>query len=206
MSYYVLSLKSIAPFQCPSPHRCVLVDSFSFRLSTNDCFAFLQVAEPIAAEPALVCGKTLDERYSIARSVGEECIQEDELRVLLSKKPEPICYDGFEPSGRMHIAQGILKSINVNKLTSVGCRFIFWVADWFAMLNNKMGGDLNKIQKVGEYLIEVYFTFLSVSDCWWSLQSRFHRFGKPPAWTWSEWSSVGPARRSTSARTSTGPK
>ena len=39
------------------------------------------------------------------RSVGEECIQEDELRNLLEKKPLPICYDGFEPSGRMHIAQ-----------------------------------------------------------------------------------------------------
>lgn len=45
------------------------------------------------------------------RSVGEECIQEDELRNLLAKKPEPVCYDGFEPSGRMHIAQvpGIAK-------------------------------------------------------------------------------------------------
>lgn len=88
--------------------------------------------------------------------MGEECIQEDELRMLLEKKPMPVCYDGFEPSGRMHIAQGVLKSINVNKLTSVGCKFIFWVADWFAMLNNKMGGDLKKIQKVGEYLIEVW--------------------------------------------------
>jgi hypothetical protein len=39
--------------------------------------------------------------------------QEDELRALLDKKPHPVCYDGFEPSGRMHIAQGVLKSINV---------------------------------------------------------------------------------------------
>ena len=39
------------------------------------------------------------------RSIGEECIQEDELKNLLAKKPTPICYDGFEPSGRMHIAQ-----------------------------------------------------------------------------------------------------
>ena len=39
------------------------------------------------------------------RSVGEECIQEEELKTLLAKKPNPICYDGFEPSGRMHIAQ-----------------------------------------------------------------------------------------------------
>ena len=31
--------------------------------------------------------------------------KEDELLNLLTKKPEPVCYDGFEPSGRMHIAQ-----------------------------------------------------------------------------------------------------
>ena len=48
---------------------------------------------------------TLDEKFKLVRSVGEECIQEDELRNLLEKKPNPICYDGFEPSGRMHIAQ-----------------------------------------------------------------------------------------------------
>jgi hypothetical protein len=56
----------------------------------------------------------------------------------------------------MHIAQGILKSINVNKLTSAGCVFKFWVADWFALLNNKMGGDLKKIRTVGLYMIEVW--------------------------------------------------
>jgi len=56
----------------------------------------------------------------------------------------------------MHIAQGVMKAINVNKLTRSGCVFKFWVADWFAMLNNKMGGDLKKIRKVGEYMIEVW--------------------------------------------------
>lgn len=90
------------------------------------------------------------------RSIGEECIQEDELRNLLEKKPEPICYDGFEPSGRMHIAQGVMKAINVNKLTSAGCRVKIWIADWFAQLNNKMGGDLKKIDVVGRYLIEIW--------------------------------------------------
>jgi hypothetical protein len=28
-----------------------------------------------------------------------------------------ILYDGFEPSGRMHIAQGVFKAMNVNKCT-----------------------------------------------------------------------------------------
>lgn len=99
---------------------------------------------------------TLEEKFKIVRSVGEECIQEDELMNLLRNKPEPICYDGFEPSGRMHIAQGVMKTISVNKLTSAGCRVKIWIADWFAQLNNKMGGDLKKIETVGRYLIEIW--------------------------------------------------
>lgn len=88
--------------------------------------------------------------------VGEEIIKESELERLFNEKVHPICYDGFEPSGRMHIAQGVLKAINVNRLVNAGCIFIFWVADWFAMLNNKMGGDLTKIQVVGQYFIEIW--------------------------------------------------
>jgi len=106
--------------------------------------------------------KLFEERVQLVLSVGEhnKCIPEEnnfgELRNLLKKKPLPVCYDGFEPSGRMHIAQGIMKVINVNKLTKAGCCFKFWIADWFAQLNNKMGGDLKKIQTVGRYMIEVW--------------------------------------------------
>ena len=88
--------------------------------------------------------------------VGEEVLGPEELHELLQRKDVFRCYDGFEPSGRMHIAQGIMKAINVNKITSAGGIFIFWVADWFALLNNKMGGDLNKIRVVGRYFVEVW--------------------------------------------------
>ncbi|KAG2318899.1 hypothetical protein Bca4012_054870 [Brassica carinata] len=90
------------------------------------------------------------------RSIGQECIQEDELKNLLAKKPTPICYDGFEPSGRMHIAQGVMKVTNVNKLTSAGCQVKIWIADWFAQLNNKLGGDLERIKIIGEYFKEIW--------------------------------------------------
>ncbi|AQK41635.1 Tyrosyl-tRNA synthetase [Zea mays] len=103
-----------------------------------------------------VAAMTLDERFALLRGIGEECIQEDELRRLLENKPVPICYDGFEPSGRMHIAQGIVKTINVNKMVRAGCKVKIWIADWFAQLNNKMGGDLKKIQTVGRYMIEIW--------------------------------------------------
>jgi tyrosyl-tRNA synthetase len=48
--------------------------------------------------------------------------------------------------------------MNVNKCTAAGTNstFIFWVADWFALMNDKMGGDLEKIKTVGHYLIEVW--------------------------------------------------
>ncbi|RZS05695.1 hypothetical protein BHM03_00036237, partial [Ensete ventricosum] len=104
---------------------------------SHDVGSLLLDSSPSAPQPAAV-PLTLEERFALVRSVGEECIQEEELMNLLAKKPVPVCYDGFEPSGRMHIAQ----------LTSAGCTVKIWIADWFAQLNNKMGGDLKKIHTV----------------------------------------------------------
>ncbi len=98
----------------------------------------------------------VDERIGVIKSFAEEIVSEDELRELFKTKKKIIAYDGFEPSGQIHIAQGLLRAINVNKLTSTGIHFKFWVADWFAMLNNKYNGDLDKIRIVGEYFIEVW--------------------------------------------------
>ena len=119
---------------------------------------------PAAAAPAAPAAPTLDpaqqaeldRKYALVRSVGEECVTEPELRNLLLKKPNFVLYDGFEPSGRMHIAQGIFKAMNVNKCTAAGGTFVFWVADWFALMNDKMGGDLERIKTVGHYLIHVW--------------------------------------------------
>jgi tyrosyl-tRNA synthetase len=96
---------------------------------------------------------SLQERFDLIRSVGEECQTEEELLTLLKTNQDFVLYDGFEPSGRMHIAQGVFKAINVGKCTKAGGIFKFWVADWFALMNDKMGGDLEKIKTVGEYLI-----------------------------------------------------
>ena len=99
---------------------------------------------------------TTEEKVAIAVSVGEETLTVEELTALFNAREHPVVYDGFEPSGRMHIAQGVLRAINVNKLTSTGCVFKFWVADWFAQLNDKMDGDLKKIKMVGQYMIEIW--------------------------------------------------
>ncbi|OGK21414.1 tyrosine--tRNA ligase [Candidatus Roizmanbacteria bacterium RIFCSPHIGHO2_02_FULL_37_13b] len=99
---------------------------------------------------------TTDEKLNLFHEVGEEITTEEELKKLLESGEEIIAYDGFEPSGQIHIAQGILRAININKMTKAGIKFKMWVADWHAMANNKMGGDLDKIQTVGKYFIEVW--------------------------------------------------
>jgi len=97
-----------------------------------------------------------EQRMELIRQVGEEIVTEQELQALLEKKKNPVAYDGFEPSGQMHIAQGILRTINVNKMVKAGVKFKILVADWFAMMNNKLGGDLEKIHTTGEYFIEMW--------------------------------------------------
>lgn len=98
----------------------------------------------------------IEKKIEVFRTIGEEIVTEEELKELLQKKSHPTAYDGFEPSGKMHIAQGILRAINTNKLTSMGVNFKFWIADWFAWANNKLSGDLDKIQTCGKYFIETW--------------------------------------------------
>jgi len=97
-----------------------------------------------------------EERFELIKEVGEEILGENELIELLNSNKKIIAYDGFEPSGKIHIAQGLLRVINVNKLTKAGIHFKFWVADWFALMNDKLDGDLEKIKTVGKYFIEVW--------------------------------------------------
>ena len=101
-------------------------------------------------------GLDLEERLGLIKSVGEEIITERELRSLLETKEHPTAYDGFEPSGLAHLPFGVLRPILVDDMLRAGVRMKLWIADWFAWVNNKMGGDLQKIQEVGRYFVEVW--------------------------------------------------
>ena len=69
---------------------------------------------PDFPRPARPCARALcacrcvraQGKYDLVRSVGEECVTDGELAMLMARKPDSfVLYDGFEPSGRMHIAQ-----------------------------------------------------------------------------------------------------
>jgi len=72
----------------------------------------------------------IKERLDLIKQVGEEIITEQDLVKVLEEKKKPIAYDGFEPSGRVHLAQGILRAVNINKMIKAGCKFKMLVADW----------------------------------------------------------------------------
>ncbi len=98
----------------------------------------------------------IEQKIRIVKEVGEEVVTEQDLRELFESKKHPVAYDGFEPSGTIHLGQGIMRAININKITSTGIKFKMLVADWHGWANNKLGGDLDKIQIAGKYMIEVW--------------------------------------------------
>ncbi|URD91123.1 tRNA synthetases class I (W and Y) [Musa troglodytarum] len=88
-------------------------------------------------------------------------MQEGEPMNLLEKKTVPVCCDGFEPSGTMHIAQCNIRDIQSwtgsyegDQCEQAGFSWVL-CENTDCQLNNKMGGDLKKIQTVGRYLIEI---------------------------------------------------
>lgn len=95
----------------------------------------------------------MQDKLEILRSIAEEIIGDENLEKLVKNKEKVYAYDGFEPSGRMHIAQGLLRAHNVNKFVDSGIYFKFWIADWFALMNLKLGGDINKIKQAGKDMI-----------------------------------------------------
>lgn len=94
----------------------------------------------------------------ICRLPTEEIITRDELRELLETEEHPVAYNGFEPSGIAHLGTGLITALKVKDLTEAGCKFILFLADWHAWVNMKLGGDLEKIRKCGEYLKHVWIS------------------------------------------------
>ncbi len=98
----------------------------------------------------------IEEKVKLIKSFTEEIITEDELRELFKNNPHPQIYDGFEPSGVAPIHFGLLRATNLKTMLKTGVKFTLFLADYFAFINNKLGGDLERIQTAGKYFIEVW--------------------------------------------------
>jgi len=98
----------------------------------------------------------VDEKIAAIKSFAAEIVTEEELRNLFETNEHPVAYDGFEPSGLAGIHFGLLRAKNLKKMLSIGIKFKLYIADYFAMINNKLGGDLERIRNAGRYFVHVW--------------------------------------------------
>src|SRR3989344_9217870 len=95
-------------------------------------------------------------KINIIKSFAIEILTENELRTIFETNDKPLAYDGFEPSGIAPIHFGIMRANNLKNMLKAGVKFHLYLADYFAFINNKLGGDLDNIRTAGKYFIEVW--------------------------------------------------
>ena len=98
----------------------------------------------------------VEERLQLVTRGTAEVITREELRELLETEEHPHAYWGFECSGPMHIGMGLVCGQKMIDMVRAGFRFTVFLADWHSWINNKLGGDLEKIRLVGRYFRECF--------------------------------------------------
>jgi len=83
----------------------------------------------------------------ICKPPTEEVLTPQDLRQLLETEEHPIAYDGWEPSGLVHLGTGVICAYKIKDFVEAGIRYKAYLSTWHAWLNNKLGGDLELIRK-----------------------------------------------------------
>ena len=83
----------------------------------------------------------------ICRQPTEEVLTKEDLKTLLEKEEHPIAYNGWEPSGNVHLGTGLICSYKMKDLIEAGIQFKAYLSTWHAWLNNKLGGNLKLIRE-----------------------------------------------------------
>jgi len=84
----------------------------------------------------------------------EEIVTIEELKTVL-EKPRPKAYIGFEPSGSVHLGWKICTN-KIKDFLDCGFDFTVLLADWHAYINDKLGGDIEKIKLCGKYMEDCF--------------------------------------------------
>jgi tyrosyl-tRNA synthetase len=99
-----------------------------------------------------------EERFERVVRDTSEVLTREEVRTLLETHDRPKAYIGFEPSGALTIAH-LITAHKVMDLAEAGFDVTVFLADWHAWINDKLGGDLGRIERSGRYM-QTAFTAL----------------------------------------------
>lgn len=89
----------------------------------------------------------------VARGASEVLVKE-ELLALLDREEHPHAYIGYEPSGPFTVGQ-VVTLRKILDLEEAGFRVTVFLADWHALINDKLGGSLERISEAGHEMERV---------------------------------------------------
>ena len=95
----------------------------------------------------------------VTREPTEEVVTQEELLNLFNTNSHPKHYIGLEISGFMHLGSLILTGFKINDFIKAGVKCTVFLADWHTYLNNKLGGDWEKIRMVSKYYADAFKMF-----------------------------------------------
>ena len=103
-----------------------------------------------------------EERVARVERNTDEVVRPEELRELFATRERPKAYIGFEPSGRLTVAH-LITTRKIVDLVEAGCDVTVLLADWHAWINDKLGGDRERIAASGRYM-RAAFSALGASE------------------------------------------
>lgn len=89
-----------------------------------------------------------DKRLELIKHNTEEIMTEEDLKILLQSGTKLKHYIGFEISGKIHLGTGLMCMSKVKDFMDSGIDCSIFLADWHTWINDKLGGDLERIKKV----------------------------------------------------------
>jgi len=99
-------------------------------------------------------------RAALVARATQEVLTPEELAAIFDAHQRPRAYIGFEPSGRLTVGH-LVTARKMRDLVDADCELTVFLADWHAWINDKLGGDLERIQAAGDYM-RAAFTALGV--------------------------------------------
>ncbi|HJU13449.1 MAG TPA: tyrosine--tRNA ligase [Candidatus Nitrosotalea sp.] len=92
----------------------------------------------------------------VTRDPTEEVVTHEELVNLFNTNSHPKHYIGLEISGFLHLGSLILTGFKINDFIKAGVKCTVFLADWHTYINNKLGGDWDKIRMVSKYYADAF--------------------------------------------------
>jgi len=122
----------------------------------------------------------LEERVERITRHTAEVLTVEEVRALCARSDKPRAYIGFEPSGALTVAH-LITTRKIIDLAEAGCDVTVFLADWHAWINDKLGGDLERITASGRYM-QAAFTALGAGPSRVRFRWASELTGNPDYW------------------------